>query len=185
MAQINCPNCGELTEDNEYLCPNCGCILNDGSKDQHEEWALELLKKDKIKKTIGVVFLSIGLVLGFVFLILWMATSITRVAEDGSSLIEYNPAFVALTFVFFGIFAVGVMICFIYRYTKVMIQTFDGYTVAVKTTLANAIIYVQNKIVLKKTKNYRHDTYKVSLPNNKFVNIVLTEKVCTFELSNE
>lgn len=175
----------QLVKENEYICPNCGFILNDGSKDQHEEWAIELLKKDKTKKTIGVVLLFCGLMLGLVFLVLWMATSITRVAEDGSSLIEYNPVFVALTFVFFGMFAVGVMICFIYRYTKVMIQTFDGYTVAVKTTLATTIIYVQNKIVMKKTKKYPHDTCKVSLPNNKFVNILLTEKVCTFELSNE
>ena len=185
MGLIRCPNCGELIQDNKYYCPSCGCLLNDGSKDQHEEWALELLKKDKIKKTIGVVLLFSGLFLGLVFLILWMATSIARVAEDGSSLIEYNPVFVAFTFVFFGMFAVGVMICFIYRWTIIMIQTFDGYTVAVKSTLSNASIYIQNKIVLKKTKNYRHDTYKVSLPNNKIVNIVLTVEVCTFELSNE
>ena len=70
MAQINCPNCGELVKENEYICPNCGFILNDGSKDQHEEWAIELLKKDKTKKTIGVVLLFSGLLLGLVFLVL-------------------------------------------------------------------------------------------------------------------
>ena len=185
MGTIKCPNCNESIDKNSYVCPNCGYILNDGSNDKHEEWAIELKKKYQIKKTIGVVCLFTGLLLGLVFLVLWMATGITRVAEDGSSLIEYNPFFIAFTFAFFSIFAVGVLICFIYRWTNVMIQTFDNYTVAVKTTLSYTEIYVQNKIVLKKTKNYRHDTFKVSLPNDKKVNIILTTEVCTFELSNE
>ena len=185
MGIIQCPRCGEDIDNRAYVCAHCGYILNDDSNDKHEEWAIKLKNKYKIKRTIGVVFLLTGLFLGLAFFVLLMATSITRVSKDGSSLIEYNPIFGVFTALFLAMFGVGIVICFIYRWTNVMIQTFDGYTVAVKTALADTTIYVQNQIVLKKTKNYLSNTYLVSLPNNKKVNIVLGEEVTTFELINE
>ena len=185
MGLIKCPNCGELIDDGAYVCPKCWHIFNDGSQDQHEEWAIKMKKKDKFHKRLALAFLLSFMVLSIVFFTLLMWSGSSVIHDNGTRTYDYSTAYTVLSIVFISMFIYTLIICGVMHYRNVLVQTFDGYSVVVKHTFMFVKIYVENKEVLKKPKNYHHDTYKVSLPNSKFVNILLTAEVCTFELSNE
>lgn len=185
MKSIKCPNCGKFIEDNEYLCPNCGYIFDDGSESQHEEWANKMKKKEKLHKTLAATFLFVTLALSAVFLFLLIYSGKGYRDENGIRTFEYNTAYEVLTILFVALFIAALVICGFMHYRKFLVQTFDGYSVAVKYCFIYIRVYVENKEVTKTTKNYGQDILKVSLPNNKFVNIVLKDELCTFKLSNE
>ena len=185
MSLIKCPNCDEIIDDNAYVCPNCGYIFNDGSKDSKEAWAIHLEKEDRNKKIINAVLLLLGLVLTIVFFILTNVTQKTVVDPNGATKTEINGGFMAGTILSLSLFVITLFSCWILSHHKVMIETFDGYSVAVRKTMLERFVYVGNKLVEKKTKSYPYDTFKVSLPNNKNVSIILNENVCTFELLDE
>lgn len=185
MGLIKCPNCNEIIEDNVYVCPKCGFIFNDGTKDKNEEWAEHLIKKDRNKKIINVVLTFIGLALAILFFVLTNVTQKTIVDANGATRNELNGGFFALTILSASLFIITLFNCWILAHHKVMVETFDGYSVALRKTILECFVYVDNKLVEKKTKNYPSDTFMVSLPNNKKVSIILNTNVCTFELLDE
>ena len=185
MGLIKCPNCNEIIEDNVYVCPKCGFIFNDGSNDKNEEWADYLINKENRKKIIFAVLLFVGLIGAIVFFSLVFATSKDVIYPDGTAHKESNGWFIFFSIFSVGVMSFGLMETWIYAHYKVMVETFDGYSIAVRKTFAQVFVYVDNKLVEQKTKNYPSDTFKVSLPNNKKVSIILNTNVCTFELLDE
>ena len=185
MSLIKCPNCNEIIDNGSYVCPKCGFILNDGSKDPKEEWANHLLKKDRNKKIINIVLCLLGLALAVVFFILSNISQKTVVDANGATRNELNGGFLGLTILFGSLFVITFFNCWILAHHKVMIESFDGYSVVLRKTMLERFVYVDNKLVERKTTSYPYDTFEVSLPNNKKVSIILKENVCTFELLDE
>jgi hypothetical protein len=172
MAFIKCPKCDAILEDSVSVCPICGYSF----KDNPEPWAEAFRKKVTIRKLIWLLSFFALAILGIVFF-----TLLKLDVEEKGDLGKTNGVFFALTILSVGGAISTGMINFAISARKVMIWTYEGRSVAVYRHLLNTEVWVNNRMVERKT-TVGVLSFTVELPTGKHVFISVSRDLCTFEL---